>query len=233
MIRIPDDWPPSSLMHALDRDDQLALAALGTARVFQDKEILMLEGAAGDEVFLVLDGFVKVTAYRDGGGADTVLAIRPRGELVGEFAVLDRRPRSATVTACGSVVAVRIGRDRFLEFLRVRPETALEITRSVVRKLRSATSRRIDERTRGASAKLARVLHELAVDYGQEHPEGVRIELTLTQVELGALAGVADSTAEAVLSRWRRRGVISTGYRRVVVRDLPALASLGDHGDNP
>ncbi|MEW9529411.1 Crp/Fnr family transcriptional regulator [Microbispora sp. NPDC049125] len=232
MIGIPDAWPPSSLMYALTRDDQLALASLGTARALPNREILMLEGDKGEEVFLLLDGFVKVTAYRDG-AAETVLAIRPRGELVGEFALLDRRPRSATVTACGSIVAVRIGRERFLEFLQAHPEAGLEITRGVVRKMRSATSRRIDERTRGASAKLARVLHELAADYGQEHPEGLRIELTLTQVELGALAGVAESTAEAILSRWRRQGVIGTGYRRVVVRDLPALASLGDDDDNP
>jgi CRP-like cAMP-binding protein len=232
VIDVPELWPPSSLMHTLARRDQLDLAALGTTRLYQDKEILILEGERGDEVFLILDGFVKVTAVRDG-GPDTVLAIRPRGEMVGEFAVLDRRPRAATVTACGPVVAVRISRKRFLAFFRSTPDAAVEITSSVVRKLRSATDRRIDQRTHTASAKLARVLHELAVDYGRERPDGVRIELSLTQVELGALAGVAESTAEAILARWRRAGVIGTGYRRVVVRDLRALKALGEHGEIP
>ncbi|MEO3857861.1 Crp/Fnr family transcriptional regulator [Acrocarpospora sp. B8E8] len=232
MIKVPDVWPRLTLMSALTRENQLALASLGTPMVFADKQILMIEGQRGDEIFLILDGFVKVTAFGVN-GAETGLAIRPRGELVGEFAVLDSRPRSASVIACGSVVAVRIGRERFLAFFRATPEVAVEITRSVVRKLRSATDRRIDDRTRGVSEKLARVLLGLAVDYGAERDNGICIELALTQVDLAELAGVAESTAQAMFSQWRRDGVISTGYRRIVVRDMRALESRAEPGGNP
>lgn len=232
MIGVPDEWPSATLMAVLSPSERLALVRLGTALRFRHREILMLEGDKGDEVYLLLAGFVKITAVVENGLGAT-LAIRPAGELVGEFAVLDGKPRAATVTACGPVDATRIGRERFLEFLGAHPQVAMEVTRSVVRKLRSATTRRVDERTLGAVAKLARVLHELAADYGRRHADGVRIELALTQVELGALAGVADSTAEAILSRWRREGVISTGYRRITVRNGSALESFAEFGEKP
>ncbi|MDX3850432.1 cyclic nucleotide-binding domain-containing protein [Streptomyces sp. AK02-01A] len=55
----------------------------------------------------MLDGVVKATG-RTEDGRDALLAVRMDGDLVGELASMDARPRSATVTTCGPVTARRV-----------------------------------------------------------------------------------------------------------------------------
>lgn len=89
--------------------------------------------------------------------------------------------------------------------------------------MRLATERRVDARVWDARARLARILYELASDYGEPTPEGVMIALPLTQSDLGALAMVAESTTERLLKDFRKRGLLLTRYRRTVVLDMAAL----------
>ena len=67
--------------------------------------VLIREGDPGTAVYLLLAGSVKVTGATDEGGS--LLAIRVGGDLVGELAVLDGRPRVATVTTPGPVLSRR------------------------------------------------------------------------------------------------------------------------------
>ena len=60
-------------------------------------------------------GMVKVTVATEA-GMETTLAVRSRGDLIGEFAVLDGMPRTATARAVGTVGAVRIIRAAFTAF---------------------------------------------------------------------------------------------------------------------
>lgn len=75
-------------------DKELAqLAPLVDEVSFGTGEVLMREGAAGGEAFLIVEGRAEVAV-----GGRRVAFVGP-GELVGEMALLDHSPRSATVTA--------------------------------------------------------------------------------------------------------------------------------------
>lgn len=75
-------------------DKELAqLAPLVDAVEFEAGQILMREGAAGGEAFLIVEGRAAVAI-----GGREVSSVGP-GDLVGEMALLDHSPRSATVTA--------------------------------------------------------------------------------------------------------------------------------------
>ena len=76
-------------------------------------------------------GMVKVTVAAET-GAETTLAVRSRGDLIGEFAVLDGMPRTATARAVGTVGAIRIGRSAFAAFAQRYPAALATITRSLV-----------------------------------------------------------------------------------------------------
>ena len=102
--------------------------------------------------------------------------------------------------AAGPVTALRIAPASFIGFLHSHPAAQLQVLRSVARKLRSATQRRIETSGCDARRRLARVLYELAAEYGRPRPDGsVLLELSLSQRALGSLAGVAVSTTERVL----------------------------------
>jgi CRP/FNR family transcriptional regulator, cyclic AMP receptor protein len=219
-------WPKSSLMASLGDSECLALLSAGKPVQFNDDGILVLQGESGDTLYVLICGMVKVTVAAES-GAETTVAVRSRGDLIGEFAVLDGMPRTATARAVGTVSAVRIGRASFFAFGDRYPAALGLVARSLVAKMRSATERHVAERMWGARERLAKVIYELAADYGEPAGDGdVVIPLPLTQMELGELAGVAVSTTERVLADFRKKGVIATGYREIAVRDMDSLGDI-------
>jgi CRP/FNR family cyclic AMP-dependent transcriptional regulator len=205
----------------------MALLAAGSPVKFPDDGILVLQGDdPGDGLYVLTDGMVKVTVAAES-GTETMLAVRSRGDLIGEFAVLDGEPRTATARAVGAVSAIRISRARFTEFGQRYPAAQTTITKSLVAKMRAATERHAAERTCGARERVAQVLYELAEDYGEQAGDGaVVIPLLITQSELGELAGVAVSTTERVLGDLRKEGVIATRYRKIAIRDMAVLGAI-------
>lgn len=219
-------WPQGSLVALLTDGERSALLAAGTAVQFGDDDILVLQGEVADGLYVLTGGMVKVTVAAET-GTETTLAVRSRGDLIGEFALLDGMPRTATARAVGAVGAVRISRGAFAAFGQRYPAALATITRSLVAKMRAATERHAAERTWGARERLAQVLYELAEGYGEQAADGaVVIPLPLTQMELGELAGVAVSTTERILGELRKEGVIATGYREIAVRNMSFLGAI-------
>jgi len=91
---------------ALERVDSLL-----TTIVFNDGDVLCREGRLGREAFVVISGEVEVSR-----GADH-LATLGAGAVVGEMALLDRAPRTATVTAAGTVEALVMNAQEFASLL--------------------------------------------------------------------------------------------------------------------
>jgi CRP/FNR family transcriptional regulator, cyclic AMP receptor protein len=96
---------------------------------FQPGAVLMREGAVEDWLFLIVSGDVEVTR------ADRRIAMGA-GTVVGELAVVDPQPRSATVTALTPVVAFRLRRDAFEQAVQSRPEVAMGVITELARRLR-------------------------------------------------------------------------------------------------
>jgi CRP/FNR family transcriptional regulator, cyclic AMP receptor protein len=220
----PDQWPQNSFLNMLPDAERAALLRVGTPVRFADDEILVLQHDVGDFLYVLTDGKVKVLVAAES-GAETMLAIRARGDLVGEFALLDAKPRTATARAIGAVTARRVSRADYTEFAAAHPAVTGLIFRYVLGKVRASTVRLAAERTWGAKGLLAQELHDLATEYGEPGQGGV-VRVPITQAELGQLAGVAVSTTERVLKELRDRGIIATRYGATEVRDMAALEAI-------
>jgi CRP-like cAMP-binding protein len=180
------------------------------------------EGDDSRFVVIILDGVVKVTGHVLS-GREVLLAIRMAGDLVGEFAALDEKPRSATVTTCGAMAARVIKYSDFLGCLRRDPEIAHAVQQSVVAKLRTANARRLDFSGCDVPTRIARVLYELALTYGTRTGNQSVIRWPLTQPELASLAGSAEPTVQRVLRDLRESAVVATGYRAITILDMDRL----------
>jgi CRP/FNR family cyclic AMP-dependent transcriptional regulator len=215
-------WPSSSVLGSLIKTSRDRLLESGTTRQYVAGQILIREGETSKFVIVLLDGVVKATGLTLE-GKDALLAIRVGGDIVGEFAALDDGPRSSTVTTCGTVVGRVIKQGDFLAALRRDGLLAEAVNRAVVAKVRSANARRVEFAGYDAPTRLARVLRELAVRYGDRSGNRVVIAWPLTQPELASLAAVAEPTAQKALRALRERGVVDTGYRSLTILDLDAL----------
>ena len=219
-----DSWPEDSFVALLPEVERDALLSVGTPVRFADDEVLVVQGDVGDFLYVLTSGLVKVMVAAES-GAQTALAVRTRGDLVGEIGMLDYRPRTATARAVGTVHAVRVGRVAYDAFAGQYPTVLPMITRYLLFKMRATTERRAAERVWDSRALLAQVVCELAEAYGERDIEG-KVRLPFTQSEVGQLAGVAVSTAERVLAEFRRKGAIATMYGAIVVRNLTFLKSI-------
>lgn len=232
MIRASQEtWPEGSFVAQLPDADRVALLEAGTPVRFEDDAILLVQGDTGDFLYVLTSGLVKVIVGA-ASGAQTTLAIRSRGDLLGEFALLDNQPRTATACAAGPVTAVKVGGAAFQAFTDRSPAVHATVMRYLLSKMRSTTERRAAERVWDARGRLAQVLYELGRQRALPDADGL-IRIPITQSELGELAGVAVSTAERVLKDLRLRGAVSTRYREVTIRDMDYLKSIRFSREKP
>jgi CRP-like cAMP-binding protein len=211
-------------MSNLSGPDREALLGLGSFRRYAPGEMLMVEGGLDTDVVLLLEGCAKVLVAADD-GSTVLLAIRAPGDVVGELAALDGRPRSATVVAARGIRAHVVSGVAFRAFLRERPDVANELQRSVAGKLRAAIRYRIDAVSATVPVRLARTLDSLARSYGRPTAAGLRIDVPLSNADLAALAGLSSASVQRALRALRACGAITTEYRSVLVRDLTVLQS--------
>ena len=93
--------------------------------------IVLGEGArGGGSVFVLLEGAARVVV-----GDRTIHRLGP-GDVFGELALLDGRPRSADVVSASSIVTARLSRTAFLDLVRSDPDIAFNIMEMLATRLR-------------------------------------------------------------------------------------------------
>jgi CRP/FNR family cyclic AMP-dependent transcriptional regulator len=138
-----ENWPRGSLLAHFSPAARIDVLSRGTLVELPPGTRFLRQGEMATEVFILVNGLVKVTADT-ADGESALLAIRVAGDAVGELASLDGLPRLASVTSAGLVRARRISGAEFGAFLQEHPQAAVAVSRSVSAKLRWATRRRIE-----------------------------------------------------------------------------------------
>ncbi|MBM7776173.1 CRP-like cAMP-binding protein [Actinokineospora baliensis] len=215
-MTIASRWPRASLLGGLDDRVRRELLGLGQPVRVRDGDRLLRAGDPATHVYLLLLGWFKVHANRPSGD-EALIAVRSGGDLVGELAAFEGRPRAVSVRACGPGVVRRIEREDFLVFLTCHGSALRAVLRAVSAKHRWV-ARRLDFAGYAVQRRVACVLAEL-VEKDLRHPDG-GIPVRLSQAELAALSGTSVPSVQRVLREFRGMGLVETRYRRVVVVDV-------------
>lgn len=123
------------LFAELTRKELDQLAKLCDEAQVAEGKVLVKQGSVGFECFVIEQGQVKVE--RDG----VVLATLGPGAYFGELALLDKQPRSATVTALTDLLVVVLGPREFASALDTMPGLARKIMTVLARRLRDMDAR--------------------------------------------------------------------------------------------
>lgn len=218
-------WPARAFLSRLPADTVRECFAAGRFARYDARELMIREGEEGRTVHLLLSGSVKVISIPTARSPGTLLAVRTGGDVVGELSTLDGERRSASVQVCSwaQVVACVVDRDAFMRALG--PAGQVELSKAIVSKLRSVTRRRVDMADRSPVVRMARLLDELARDYGEPSHgrHSAMIGMGLTQAELGALIGVSKPTAHRALGELRKKGLVNTSSRPLIIHDVGKL----------
>ena len=205
-----------SLLSGLPREYTARLLAKATATSLKTGQTLFETGAAGDGCFWLEEGVLKVSVMSVQ-GTERILAILGSGSIVGELAMIDGLPRSATVQALRDSKLTFVPRSLFLNLLADHPDIYRQLLATLVARLRQA-----DEEVAAASflsfrARIARALLQFAKHLGEPGPtQGhVIIHHKLRRDDLAALADVARENVSRILSEWKKRKIIYHHSRSV------------------
>jgi CRP-like cAMP-binding protein len=178
---------------------------------------MCVEGDPATHVFVLVNGWVKIVGVTSD-GHELTLALRGRGDTVGEVAGETTGHRTATVQAVGTVRALVVPYDRFSAFLDGHDGADRAYRRMVTRRWNEAESRLRTRSVTNGAQRLAGLLLELADQRDSE--------VILTQEELASLTGASRATVTRALANWRQRGIIRTGQQDITITDLAALRKI-------
>ncbi|MEH2470281.1 CRP/FNR family cyclic AMP-dependent transcriptional regulator [Nitrobacteraceae bacterium AZCC 2161] len=195
------------------------------------REILFRAGDVADGCYRLEDGLLKVSIASPQGD-ERILTILGPGSIVGELAVIDGLPRSATVVAIRDCRLSFVSREAFTSCVREHPEIYSYLVSTLVSRLRETDKAMAAASFLTVRARVARAMLELAEHLGRETESGrIMILHKIRQSDIAAMAGVARENVSRTLTDWKRRGLIgqSSSYyfiddKRKLLRETEDLA---------
>lgn len=128
------------LFAGLDKKDLQVLTNACQERTYKAGSTLIKQGDTGVGLYVIISGTVRITQANNPDKAEVDLGTTGPGSVLGEMALLDDLPRSATVTAVTDVTALLLPVWEFRTTLRNQPDIALRLLSVLSHRLRKAES---------------------------------------------------------------------------------------------
>jgi CRP/FNR family transcriptional regulator, cyclic AMP receptor protein len=206
----------------LREGERRALAAASRRRVFHRGDRLFEQDSPGHTLYVVCSGRVKIV-YFTTDGQETLLRVARPGECLGEMALLDDEPRSATGVALETVETLAFPRDQIHALLEQMPALALALARELAGRVRHLDERLQEALWQDVSRRVARAILMLAEHHGRQTPAGIRVHLALTHEEWGHLVGAVRQSVNKALSGLQKSGIVSLDRRGFILHQPDAL----------
>lgn len=204
-------------------DEGLALIAEAcTRRELPAKTYLFYEGDSGYCLYVIARGLVQIR--KEAVPAPLIVAERGIGEVIGEMALLDGEPRSATAFTLKHCTLYELSRERFLQCIQRKPELALSMLEVLTQRLRQADDR-LAHRLKPMEVRLATLLLERARGVSPEGNGSVMLG-RLVYADIGRVIGVARETISRQIAAWEKEGLVGRVEGQTVLQDTAALVKI-------
>jgi CRP-like cAMP-binding protein len=205
------------------RELDLLHALTGTKRL-REREVLFRKGDAGSALYAVLAGRLRV--YSAGGDAkELVFRMLEPGDVFGEVALFGNQLRSATVDALEPSLLLTLQRRDLLPFLEQHPKVTIKLASMLARWVRELSERIEDAVLLTIPARLAKQLLSLRQSHGKpDGVTGVRIDMRLSQSQLGEMVGATRESINKQMRLWTEAGAIKVDRGFITVLNERAIA---------
>lgn len=215
---LPPSDPAVLIEQAPFSESLRALARRGEAKFVRKGAQLIIEGDAGDTLFIVVQGKLRACSVGTDGREVTYGTYGP-GEYVGEMS-LDGGPRSADVVVDEPGIVVLVTRATLLAHLAAQPQFALELLAKVIRRARTATLSLRQIALNDVYGRLKALLETQAVPAA----DGTRaLEPSPSHLEISRAIGCSREMVSRVMKDLELGGYVESGRRHIrLLRALPA-----------
>jgi CRP/FNR family cyclic AMP-dependent transcriptional regulator len=221
-----------SIFGMLDERELQVLLDLTTTRRLAAKESLFRKGDPGNRLYGVLSGRLKVMATAPD-GKEMVFGVMGPGEVIGEIALVDSNPRSASVVALEPSELLTLHRRDLVPFLEQHPSVAIQLASVLARRLRRLSEKAEDTVFLALPARMAKTLVALIDSYeGTGEAEGGAadspVEIRLAQQDLADMLGTTRETVNKQLRLWEDESILELKRARISVLRRDALIAIAD-----
>lgn len=188
-------------------------------------QIVFRRDDEGDALYAVKSGQIKISVS-SADGKEVVLNLMRAGDIFGEISILDGGPRTADATAMEDTDLLVLHRRDFTNFLEQKPRVAIAMLRVLTERLRNTSNQLEDVAAYDRSARLARSLIRLSLRFGEETSEGVRIDLNLTQSDIGNLVGMTRESMNKQIAVWREQGFLTFERGVLTIQNMDKFEAI-------
>jgi CRP/FNR family transcriptional regulator len=214
------------LFAGLEQSEMTAIAAAARNLRKRRGEFVYIPGDRADSVYVLKKGRIKLSVLSES-GKEIAIDIIQRGEMFGEFALIDESTRSNMTQALDEVAILVFDKRDFVNLLKNQSTLALNYIRMVGDRRRRMEKKLSDITSKEVPARVCELLHELSVNSlptGEVHQPLI----PLTHQDVASLIGASRQTTTSVLNDLMRSGFIELGRGWVRIKSLKDIQTYVD-----
>ena len=199
-------------------------------REYRAGDVLFIEGETGEHMYVIQSGAVQVSKRI--GDEERTLATLGRGEFLGEMAILNGKPRTASAVVIEDAKCLVIDQKTLETMVAKNPEIAMRLIKKLAKRLDSADALVQILLNPDPRARVLLGLKRHAEAFGEQTTTGVKVNISPD--DLAREVGIEVADVDDVLARLRRLRIASEeGDRSIVIADVGRLLEFLEFLDMP
>lgn len=212
-------------LNALGEDDWDELRGRATRLSFTVGQTVFAPTPDPYSIYVVEKGRVRILRVSPSGD-EVTLGYVSDGEAFGELSGFGDHPRESFAVARTPSIVWKIPLTIFRRWITTRPTISLEITRQMGERMKRVESRVENLVFGDVRSRLAKVLLELADDFGRTNGDACIIDIGVSQGELATLIGSTRQSVNAVIGDLKDEGILRPSGARTEILDRDRLRAI-------
>ncbi len=196
---------------------QMGIIQVCSHKIFAPKgKAIIHQGQSNYDLYVIIAGKAGVS-LRHENGREIILDTLKQGDFFGEMSFLDKKARSATVTALSDAELLVLPGDVFVKTLAKFPEIMFKLLQALAGRLRQADERIGTLAFLDVCGRVSRLMVNLAMEKGERLSDGqVKIRCPAHQVLADQIGASREAVTKAVKSLVSH-GLITVKNREIVI----------------
>lgn len=215
------------VLAALPEETQKRLERIAEQRQYRRRQVIHFADQAGDFLFLLCSGRVKVSRVSEQ-GREVTLGLIEGSQLFGETGLLaENQPYELMAETLEDSMVCVFRRNDIIAALNETPAAAMEMMKLIAERRSQAETTVADLVFLEVPKRLSKLLLRLNEEYGSKTSRGgTLIKAKFTHQELANMIGSTRETTTLILNDFKRQGYIDFSGRKIVVRNTAELESI-------
>ena len=193
---------------------------------FPKDSVLVREGEAGDEMFIIQSGKVKILK-KIGPEQEKLLAVLGDGAFFGEMSILLDEPRSATIIVEEDAKILVINSKTFKDMIKANSDIAYRIMKNLADRIKESNAQISNLLIKNKNIKVVNGLVRLAKKQGKDSEDGINLDMSLE--DIAKYLGMDFTDIDKILQKLMRASLVDVTASGLLIYDLTKLEKFLDY----